>query len=55
MNKLQEGLVRSLTSLPRAGEINVVYLEFLDGVMKAWRAGGEKREECEELIEVSTS
>mgnify|MGYP001579758692 CR=1 FL=1 len=51
-NKAQEALLRTLTSLPLAGEINKPYLEFLDDVAEGWRIGGAESQGATEVVEV---
>lgn len=51
-NKAQEALLRTLTSLPLAGEINRPYLEFLDDVAEGWRIGGAGAHGATEVVEV---
>ena len=51
-NKTEEKILRSSTKLPRAGEINVEYLRFLDGVNEGWKAGGCRKEDASGVIEV---
>ncbi|KAI5474152.1 tetratricopeptide repeat containing protein [Pseudohyphozyma bogoriensis] len=51
-NSAQEVLVRATTKLPPAGEVNAVYLAFLDSVAEGWRIGGAGRAGAAEVVEI---
>ncbi|GAA5942233.1 uncharacterized protein JCM15063_002943 [Sporobolomyces koalae] len=50
--KLQEDLLRRTTSLPKAGEVNIRYLAFLDQVVESWKARGLDKRESGSVIEI---
>jgi len=52
-NKGEESILRNSTTLPRAGEVNIEYLRFLDGVNEGWKRGGCRKEDANQVIEVS--
>lgn len=51
-NLAQEIILRQSTSLPKAGEVNQPYLDFLDEVVEGWRIGGGGSEGAAQIVEV---
>lgn len=51
-NQAEEAILRNTTSLPPAGEVNKLYLDFLDDVAEGWRIGGSRREGAAEVVDV---
>ncbi|GAA6061919.1 hypothetical protein JCM10212_000544 [Sporobolomyces blumeae] len=51
-DRAEEAVLRSETTLPRAGGVNARYLTFLDEVVDAWRKGGCKRERAPDVVEI---
>ncbi|CEQ42169.1 SPOSA6832_03951, partial [Sporobolomyces salmonicolor] len=50
-NKAEEALLQRTTALPKAGEVNVSYLRFLDEVAEGWKASGAGRDGAKEVVE----
>lgn len=50
----QEKMLKALTTLPMAGEVNKPYLKFLDEVFAGWKIGGAGRDGAKEVVEVSS-
>ncbi|GAA5866685.1 hypothetical protein JCM3774_001957 [Rhodotorula dairenensis] len=48
----QERILRRTTGLPKAGETNREYLQFLDEVVQGWKARGAPRAGVDEVIEI---
>jgi len=44
-----------MTSLPKAGEINEIYLEYLERVVEGWRVGGRGVEGADHVVLVRVS
>ncbi|GAA5964258.1 hypothetical protein JCM21900_001805 [Sporobolomyces salmonicolor] len=51
-NKAEEALLQRTTALPKAGEVNVSYLRFLDEVAEGWKASGAGRDGAKEVVEI---
>lgn len=51
----QEQILRRTTGLPKAGETNREYLQFLDEVVQGWKGRGAPRAGADEVIEVRGS
>ncbi|GAA5895475.1 hypothetical protein JCM5296_006778 [Sporobolomyces johnsonii] len=51
-NKAEEALLQRTTALPKAGEVNVPYLRFLDEVAEGWKASGAGRDGAKEVVEI---
>ncbi|GAA6023866.1 hypothetical protein JCM11491_003297 [Sporobolomyces phaffii] len=49
--RLRERLVRSTTSLPRAGEVNRAYLEFVDDLVAHWRRTGCRTSDAGDVVD----
>lgn len=52
-NSAHESMLRRTTKLPRAGEVNVPYVRFLDDVAEGWRRSGAGREGAQDVVDVS--
>lgn len=53
VNRARQTLLRETTTLPKAGQVNREYLEFLDHVVDRWRVNGSNAVEAHGVIEVS--
>jgi hypothetical protein len=53
VNKAREESLRNTTKLPKAGQVNLEYLKFLDQVVEIWKIEGSPEKDVNDVIQVS--